>query len=362
MSAKYSFLLIIIGIVACFSASNAQAQVPEYDTISPINLTINYHKDLSSDPVRRKQIETAIHHWAVGTYVMTDKQHRLGRINIIQRDTNAVWTENAHLDWRKEYWKSKKTHADADLGTYVPHSQNGKPQEKVRISDLFLDDRTRYDENPNITPNPHTISFADTGYTLTHEIGHFIYGIAEEYSKKGIVASLNSWYYTYQPRGSDKLHAGVSIMDNDSDQAQKSGVYYYRRNDAESTILPAPVGVQQLAASTSYNYGWPLYHPSAQTGQRRLYPNSVSAWKTMTESEPRSDGGPRSRYMDLKAPPTDKPAPVPEEYEYTFQTEGNTQFAKDGLPGIGPQGKRIIVTRANVGCNHRSTRLSIVCL
>jgi len=68
-------------------SSEALASIHNYDTISPINLTISTFNHMQGS-IFEDLFTEAIHHFAVGVYEMTNGAHQLGHINWLRGLTN----------------------------------------------------------------------------------------------------------------------------------------------------------------------------------------------------------------------------------------------------------------------------------
>jgi len=66
-------------------SSEAFATLHNYDTISPINLTISTFEHM--DDATKTRFTEALRHFAVAVHEMTNGAHQLGRIKVIQRGT-----------------------------------------------------------------------------------------------------------------------------------------------------------------------------------------------------------------------------------------------------------------------------------
>ena len=75
---------VLILLIMCSKASAATPKdLPEYDTISPINLTISSFVRMD-DATTRARFTEAMRHFAVAVHEMTNGAHQLGRINCLR--------------------------------------------------------------------------------------------------------------------------------------------------------------------------------------------------------------------------------------------------------------------------------------
>jgi len=275
-------------LVLLIMCSKVFAAIPEYDTISPINLTIYSFEDMG---VMRTRFTEAMRHFAVAVYEMTNGAHQLGRIKIIQRGRLPI-RERAHINWlegtrRVEGRPRPRPFSSIDprsIGSYAPFSQNARAAGLgVRINHPRLfGDALAYafrDINPDyfIVKGP-----MDTGYTFAHYAGHFIYGLLDEYT--GMAGFIHANYFA-------RIYDSLAYNMNSVMATQRRAVVI---DDPRQRALA-------LNFSTNYHYDLtnaPFWH---HTAQRRLYPRTVSGWDTLVENvAPNTSRFSRSLFRDLR--------------------------------------------------------------
>ena len=69
-----------------FCATPAGAAIEEYDTISPINMTIDSFEYMNT--ASRDAFTEAMWYWSVAVYEMTNGRYRLGCVKIVQGEGN----------------------------------------------------------------------------------------------------------------------------------------------------------------------------------------------------------------------------------------------------------------------------------
>ena len=174
----------LLGLALC--ATPAGAAIEEYETVSPINMTIDSFEYMNT--ASRDAFTEAMRHWSVAVYEMTNGRHRLGRVKIVQGKGNR---EFAHVRWLENYHENGKTHAETEAGAYVPYRQEAvSPKHAIKMSSEFLGGRDNFssDQGP-----------IDTGYTLAHECGHYVYGLFDEYEGDAF-NWWPRWIYPNSPR------------------------------------------------------------------------------------------------------------------------------------------------------------------
>jgi hypothetical protein len=143
----------------------------EYGSVSPLHFTVGYTDKDYSGFLTDDEIISAINHWAVGVYEMTNGRHRLGHIKVI-KDANVK-----HEDFFKEAFNvswhpvSPKPIV-ADIGTYIPYAQNGRNNGQISMNfhSVFNRNFASYtDGDSNI------LRYA--GYSLAHGMAHYVYGV-----------------------------------------------------------------------------------------------------------------------------------------------------------------------------------------
>jgi len=258
----------LLGLALC--ATPAGAAIEEYDTVSPINMTIDSFEYMNT--ASRDAFTEAMRHWSVAVYEMTNGRHRLGRVKIVQGKGNR---EFAHVRWLENYHENGKTHAETEAGAYVPYRQEAvSPKHAIKMSSEFLGGRDNFssDQGP-----------IDTGYTLAHECGHYVYGLFDEYEGDAF-NWWPRWIYPNSPRTGD--HMVRTIMNSDD-----IIVHSIMRDQISGFALDGNLFPYERAMalnfSTDEHYGFDgtKCPEEYQTAQRRLYPRTVSCWSTLVSKE-----------------------------------------------------------------------------
>jgi len=270
------FCISILVLLAMCSKSFAS--IPTYNTITPINLTINSFEHMT--PARKALFTEAMRHFAVAIHEMTNGAHQLGRIKVIQRGTLSN-REFMHINWEERFpdFSGNPWAAVLRVGSYIPYTQNTRSvRGSIRIDHGFLD---RAIDGP-----------LEAGYTLAHEAGHFIYGLFDEYGEAGLLPPLISqiFFGLYRP----DLHLP---WDRLADNFHSIMAEHMRFAFSSDTIIRA----RGLNFSTIYHYG--MGNPRYQTAHHRMYPFRTSGWDTLVSNEaPRrwAPGHSRSQFLDLK--------------------------------------------------------------
>ena len=250
-----------------FCAAPVGATIEEYDTVSPINMTIDSFEYMNA--ASQDAFTEAMRHWSVAVYEMTNGRHRLGRVKIVQGGGNR---EFAHVRWLENYHENGKPHAETKAGAYVPYRQEAiSPRHAIKMSSEFLGGRNDFtsDQGP-----------IDTGYTLAHECGHYVYGLFDEYDGSSGVGWFEGWMNPNLPRFGDQLvwiggdWAHSIMRDQITGFALDGKLFPYERAMA-------------LNFSTDEHYGFDgtKCPEEYQTAQRRLYPRTVSCWSTLVSKE-----------------------------------------------------------------------------
>ena len=257
-----STIAVVLALLYClFPLPGFTVEV--YDTISPINITVGYHRSASdTDSDTKHKIEMAFEYMDFAIREMTNGAHRLGQVRIIHEPR-----EYFHIDWLNYHAPG----ADAAAGTYVPFGQSSNHRRSIKIGDNFVV-RLAANSPEYYDSAKHSQIF---GVTLAHEAGHFIYGLGDEFDS-------GPWGYEGLPE--------ATIM----------------RNQLEAVFFG---DLNALNFSTMWNY---RARPMPRTQQRSFYPRSISAWSTLASdySSPLAVIQ-RSKFEDLVAvaPPPNAPAP-----------------------------------------------------
>ncbi len=262
----------LLGLALC--ATPAGAAIEEYDTISPINMTIDSFEYMNA--ASRDAFTEAMRHWSVAVYEMTNGRHRLGRVKIVQGRGNR---EFAHVRWLENYHENGKPHAETEAGAYVPYRQDAvSPKHAIKMSSEYLGGRNDFTSSQGPI---------DTGYTLAHECGHYVYGLFDEYKGDKLKwwwergwRELQRWMNPNLPRTEDHLvwiggDCAHSIMrDQISGFTLDKKFFPYERAMALNFSTDEHYGFDGIKCPEEY-----------QTAQRRLYPRTVSCWSTLVSKE-----------------------------------------------------------------------------
>jgi len=272
-------------LILLITYSKVFAAIPEYDTISPINLTILYSGNI--DDVKRERITEAMRHFAVAVYEKTNGAHQLGRIKIIQRGELEP-KELMHIHWFR-YSRATEIFGGRGartgrIGSYIPFSQNVIRRGGIQINLTSLDGAAFSPADPVLGP-------IDTGYTLAHETGHFIYGLFDEYPGSLIWSTFSRIWGPQNISPYDGLAPGMnSIM-----HTQRRAVVSVNQRERALALNFSTNRHYRLDAVTT---GIPIIH---RTAQRRMYPYTISAWDTLVENvAPMTSRASRSLFRDLR--------------------------------------------------------------
>lgn len=129
-------------------------------------LTISLYRPVPEGHPDREHYLQIIQYAADAIYEMSNGRHRLGPVTIYQTPK----LPNVHVWW--EY----RQHPQADLNGYW-YANN--PNFKLEMGDCFPPAGSASGCSEN-----HMQQWQRGGYTLAHEFGHFIYGMADEYQGK----------------------------------------------------------------------------------------------------------------------------------------------------------------------------------
>ena len=258
----------LLGLALC--ATPAGAAIEEYDTVSPINMTIDSFEYMNT--ASRDAFTEAMRHWSVAVYEMTNGRHRLGRVKIVQGEENR---EFAHVRWLENYHKNGKPHAETEAGAYVPYRQEAvSPRHAIKMSSEFLVGRNVFSSSQGPI---------DTGYTLAHECGHYVYGLFDEYDGSSGVGWFEGWMNPNLPRSGDNL----VLMNKDYYDGRVTPIMKEQQWGHETPSFDTPGRAMPLNFSTDEHYGFDgtKCPEEYQTAQRRFYPRTVSCWSTLVSKE-----------------------------------------------------------------------------
>ena len=267
-----------------FTAFANTPGITEYDTISPINLTISSFERMY-DTDSQVLFENALRHFAVALHEMTNGAHRLGRIKILQPGTLRN-RELLHINWLEYHrrtglfssWGETPSATVEIKGSYVTFGQNAG-NSSIRMDHAFLRGRSYGIQRSGWGP-------IDTGYTLAHEAGHFIYGLFDEYG----TTDSDFFAFVYQP------HYGDGFYDRWPDPINS-----IMAEQAQGYSAALSYRARALNFSTMAHYDYVGTRDQINTPQRRMFPNSISGWDTLVSTEmPQSSSHSRSLFRDLR--------------------------------------------------------------
>jgi calcium-activated chloride channel regulator 3/4 len=138
---------------------------------SVYDLRVSYYDSAANTEAKKPQIAATFEHFADAVYEMTNGTHRIGRVSIY---SDGAYYDNADVVWRngsgdgQECWFSAAVNGRGYAGSRIVHCEIGSlPEGSGTITFKTL-------ERPRAS-----------GYTLSHEWGHFFYGLFDEYQTSG---------------------------------------------------------------------------------------------------------------------------------------------------------------------------------
>lgn len=177
----------------------ALAKAPEV-----FDFDISYYRLLSDDRSIAKdapKMEAIIRYWTDSLYEATNGQGQLGKVRIYQGNKNY---EMAHISWSEH--KSGKIIKATRNGWYIAPTQSPstlfkKYRQKILMNDDFFFGKA-------LIPIRSDIRQAAGGYILTHECGHYIYGLYDEYPVTYLLGYETRW-------GANSEHLGLPVIMED---------------------------------------------------------------------------------------------------------------------------------------------------
>jgi hypothetical protein len=152
-----------------------------------IDLTFSLYRTITL--AERTAFETMIKYASDTIYEMSNRQHKIGKVTFYQNFENR---RNAHVEWYACFWPQ------AHLGGYARPTL-----EKIKMGDFHPRSK---DYNPNVlcADGTNMLTAANLKYagtTLAHEMGHYYYGLADEYPNpryagdRNVKHSIMSYHY-----------------------------------------------------------------------------------------------------------------------------------------------------------------------
>lgn len=163
------------------------------------DITISYHDTVPVGDPRRAQIEDVIRFFSDGLYEQSNGQHMLGKVGIFQ---GGVFKDKVDIVWN--YRGREDDHEiSASLSGYR------MPGKSINFKDeVFNEKANRWESFFQ------SIEWqARGGYAFAHEVGHYIYGLYDEYVGEKEDSFFDPVSPT-TPRKSDVPPTGPSIMNN----------------------------------------------------------------------------------------------------------------------------------------------------
>ncbi|MEI7645483.1 MAG: VWA domain-containing protein [Chloroflexales bacterium] len=264
-STGYSYRLFAINASGDSAASDPATVTTGSRNQRVIDLTVSYYDTRANTAAKRVAIEENINYLANAIYEMSNGAHQIGRVTIY---TDAQMADRANIVWIKDCWPNAHTNG------------YGVPGMRIQHCDTFQNNNYLLNESGYIAG----------GYTVAHEMGHYFYGVFDEY--QGSTACTSATWI-----GSPCLTD--TPVQNSAMNSQWNAVPAYGGN------------LNWLNFSTALNNT-----PANNTAQRREY--GASVWETLARpptQDPDSarvvNGRPRLYYPELAAAaPTAGQAPA----------------------------------------------------
>ncbi|MEI6778404.1 MAG: VWA domain-containing protein [Chloroflexales bacterium] len=121
-----------------------------------IDLTVSYYDTRANTAAKRTAIENNFKYLADAIYELSNGAHEIGRVTIY---TDAQMADRANIVWIKDCWPNAHTNMYGVEGGRIEHC------------DVF--------QNSNFILNDAGQNAG--GYTMAHEMGHYFYGLFDEY-------------------------------------------------------------------------------------------------------------------------------------------------------------------------------------
>ena len=215
---------------------------PANETARLIDLSVSIYKPVTT-PEARKQYEDLFALFADSIFEVTNGAHKIRTINFYD---NGRFSDRADIQW-------------IQFEVQPRASTNGYGKGTVHMGDAIFDQQTSY-------TNPDSLGTFVT--TLTHEWGHYFYGVLDEYQKPGSTSTDPG-----SPQANDTPPIPPSVMD-------AAGALDFNRinfSTSKSTLL---AGRTQTAHFRTFQAsGWetltrsPNNDPQAVRGQRLFWPD-----------------------------------------------------------------------------------------
>lgn len=277
-----------VEFVACDTPVTPTATTRKIDLVFSIERSVPQNE--------RWKYESVARYAADAIFEMSEGRHYLGKITFYQNWQNF---RNAHISWEKCEWPN------AMFGGYVrPYYQEGTAWHKIKMGDRVPSQDNKNDNSCIIG----TDSFANlksTGYTLAHELGHYFYGLADEYCTwNGRDCAPLAWEHTPQWSVMNSQHCALTPTQCFS---EPDAYYLYWLN---------------FSHDINFDVSNPIYR---QNNQYQTY--QANAWDTLVR-DPRSD--PQSAWLNNQPRRTLYPelaqvAPQPGKWP-TIQISGGNSY------------------------------------
>jgi hypothetical protein len=159
-----------VELAGCATPAPTSANTPD-----PIDLQISYYGTIPA--ARQESFKHTVWYAADAIYEMSNGRHYIRNVTFHQNRAN--WSAS-HVQWD---WCLR---ANADLSFYrMPKAGH------IRMADLFPNPKVA---NPCAQPQAdYSRDVQQAGYTLAHELGHYFYGLYDEYAEPGS-KDISIWY------------------------------------------------------------------------------------------------------------------------------------------------------------------------
>jgi hypothetical protein len=189
----------------------------------PIDLSIcMYRGDLDgAGSEKRARYETLLKYFADAVYEMSNGAHIVRYITINYPCNWPSAGANDHVIWQKKLWPQ------TTLSGY------GVPGQHIMMADIFafdLDGGQPFTATQSGDRGRNGVGTSDFylrsgGYTLAHELGHYLYGIADEYAKADEDCDTDN---PYHGPCKDDLAVSPSVMSNQFEAPDSFGGSRYQ--------------------------------------------------------------------------------------------------------------------------------------
>lgn len=193
---KTTLTLVMFALISSFTFANKDSQIRDLPTGQQVfDLVISLEREPSLE--EREKYEQILGFYADGLYEASNGKHLLGNIRIYQKSKHK---DEADIVWSKE---SKQLSYANILG----FSTTGK----IYFSDVAEAENAAGEKKKHYYLNTES-ERKEAGYILTHESGHYLYGMCDEYKGTEFVFDENGMD-PFSPQQSD-TSAIPSVMNN----------------------------------------------------------------------------------------------------------------------------------------------------